>query len=321
MIDVHDLGRLKARAPVDLVCESLGIELDPRGEALCPVHEERTPSFHVRPTLGTFKCFGCGVSGDVLDLVQLVTGCEFLRAVERLRSIAGQGTAAMDTPQRRTKPRMPKPPSRVPLAEVRSLWESCFPVGIAQPVARWLQRRSLDVRGLEALDLVRALPLNPVPPRWARSRGGSWRESGHLAVLPVFDARGSLAGLRARAVTTGPERKELSACGQTSRGLVYACPRGRSLLATRNGVRRLVVCEGWPDFATWATRLGDDAVLGIYSGAWSEELAERVPSGLEVLIRRHEDEAGAAYAEGVARTLADRCDVKVLDPRARGGIA
>ena len=34
-------------------------------KGLCPFHDERSPSFHVRPTVGYFHCFGCGESGDV----------------------------------------------------------------------------------------------------------------------------------------------------------------------------------------------------------------------------------------------------------------
>ena len=33
----------------------------------CPLHNEKTPSFFVRPSAQTFHCFGCGKSGDVLQ--------------------------------------------------------------------------------------------------------------------------------------------------------------------------------------------------------------------------------------------------------------
>ena len=39
-------------------------------KGLCPFHDERTPSFHVRPNLGYYHCFGCGESGDVIRFVQ-----------------------------------------------------------------------------------------------------------------------------------------------------------------------------------------------------------------------------------------------------------
>lgn len=35
-------------------------------KGLCPIHHEATPSFYVRPDLGTFRCYGCGAHGDQL---------------------------------------------------------------------------------------------------------------------------------------------------------------------------------------------------------------------------------------------------------------
>ncbi|HTD32493.1 MAG TPA: DNA primase [Candidatus Elarobacter sp.] len=37
---------------------------------LCPFHGEKSPSFHVHPDRGFFKCFGCGAAGDVFTFVQ-----------------------------------------------------------------------------------------------------------------------------------------------------------------------------------------------------------------------------------------------------------
>ena len=35
----------------------------------CPFHDEKTPSFIVSPTKGIFKCFGCGVGGNVVKFI------------------------------------------------------------------------------------------------------------------------------------------------------------------------------------------------------------------------------------------------------------
>lgn len=37
-------------------------------KALCPFHEERTPSFNVNPERGGYRCFGCDAAGKLLDL-------------------------------------------------------------------------------------------------------------------------------------------------------------------------------------------------------------------------------------------------------------
>lgn len=51
---------------------------------LCPYHNEKTPSFHVTPNLGIFKCFGCGESGDVFKFVMDQEGVSFTEAVRQL---------------------------------------------------------------------------------------------------------------------------------------------------------------------------------------------------------------------------------------------
>jgi DNA primase len=52
---------------------------------LCPFHNEKTPSFHVTPSMGIYKCFGCGESGDVFSFVMAMEGISF---PESLRSLA-----------------------------------------------------------------------------------------------------------------------------------------------------------------------------------------------------------------------------------------
>ncbi len=54
-------------------------------KGLCPFHDEKTPSFHVTPDLGIYKCFGCGESGDVFNFVMEMEGVGF---VEAMRSLA-----------------------------------------------------------------------------------------------------------------------------------------------------------------------------------------------------------------------------------------
>ena len=65
------------------------IALDRSHKALCPFHEEKTPSFHVNPQGQYFKCFGCGVGGDVFKFVELRERLPFMEALRRLASRAG----------------------------------------------------------------------------------------------------------------------------------------------------------------------------------------------------------------------------------------
>ena len=58
-------------------------------KALCPFHQEKTPSFTVNPDLGLYKCFGCGEAGDIFAFVMKMEHCDFKEALETLAQKAG----------------------------------------------------------------------------------------------------------------------------------------------------------------------------------------------------------------------------------------
>lgn len=55
-----------------------------RLKGLCPFHGEKTPSFHVDPDKGFYKCFGCGKAGDAITFVRETEQLTFTEAVEAL---------------------------------------------------------------------------------------------------------------------------------------------------------------------------------------------------------------------------------------------
>ena len=58
-------------------------------KGLCPFHDERTPSFHVRPQMGTYHCFGCDESGDVISFLMTMDHTTFSETVEKLAARVG----------------------------------------------------------------------------------------------------------------------------------------------------------------------------------------------------------------------------------------
>jgi DNA primase len=58
-------------------------------KALCPFHQERTPSFMVSPQRQTFHCFGCGVGGSVFRFVMDYEHVDFPSAVRKLAARVG----------------------------------------------------------------------------------------------------------------------------------------------------------------------------------------------------------------------------------------
>ena len=55
----------------------------------CPFHTEKTPSFVVSPEKGIFRCFGCGVAGDVFKFVMLIEKISWMEAVKKLAQKVG----------------------------------------------------------------------------------------------------------------------------------------------------------------------------------------------------------------------------------------
>ena len=55
-----------------------------RWAGLCPFHQEKTASFSVNQTRQFYKCFGCGVSGDVLKFVMEIDGLTFPETLKLL---------------------------------------------------------------------------------------------------------------------------------------------------------------------------------------------------------------------------------------------
>ncbi|GAA1738594.1 DNA primase [Isoptericola hypogeus] len=114
LIKREDVEAVRDRARIDEIV-SAHVTLKPAGvgslKGLCPFHDERSPSFHVRPGVGRWHCFGCGEGGDVISFVQKIDGMGFAEAVEYLADRVGvqlryedSRTGAASAPGRREEP-------------------------------------------------------------------------------------------------------------------------------------------------------------------------------------------------------------------------
>ena len=79
----YDTDLLREANPLKDKVREYGVELNSRGYAPCPFHNEKTGSFKVYPD-GTFHCFGCGAHGDVIDFVAKMDSIDFNEACKRL---------------------------------------------------------------------------------------------------------------------------------------------------------------------------------------------------------------------------------------------
>lgn len=75
---------------LQLIGESVTLKrVGSRWVGLCPFHSDTQPSFYVNPERGAFKCFGCGVGGDIFDFVMEAQRLDFREAMQYLADRAG----------------------------------------------------------------------------------------------------------------------------------------------------------------------------------------------------------------------------------------
>ncbi|WP_336923587.1 DNA primase [Aquipuribacter sp. SD81] len=97
----EDVAAVKERTRIDeLVGDHVALRRAGSGslKGLCPFHDEKTPSFQVRPQLGVWHCFGCDEGGDAIAFVMRIDHLGFTDAVERLAARAGVQLRYEETP-------------------------------------------------------------------------------------------------------------------------------------------------------------------------------------------------------------------------------
>ena len=141
-------------------------------KARCPFHDEKTPSFNVRPDKGFYHCFGCGAHGDAISFVREFDNLGFTEAVEELAKQAG-----LEVPYDNSR--------RQEIAHSRGLTEALdFAAQFYQRMLREhpgapLARDYLNKRGLSA-DIIQRFGLGFAPPEGdalARAAAADLRQS------------------------------------------------------------------------------------------------------------------------------------------------
>lgn len=190
------------------------------------------------------------------------------------------------------------------------------------------------VRGLEP-DRVRIH--NPWP-TWAMCNRARWGESHYRALFPLYDHHGDIRSLRARwtdcdefdpesgevlrEAAEPPRGKAVPPEGFDVRGLVMANEIGLYLLqkgewpeSIPRESRHAWIVEGESDLTVACARIFASAqpmraVFGVFAGAWTIEIASRIPKGSVVVLGTDADRVGEKYADYVQKTLQGRCDLR-----------
>lgn len=145
-------------------------------KALCPFHQEKTPSFHVSPQRQTFHCFGCGMGGSVFRFVMEYEHIDFPSAVRKLAARAGipliQERRASEERERDTRTRLLR------LHSEAADWfhENLLKKEFAEPAREYLKQRGIDRQVAKNWQLGYAPESWDTFLKWALGRGYSRSE-------------------------------------------------------------------------------------------------------------------------------------------------
>ena len=261
-----DIDRVRSATNlIDLVGTVTTVKRQGRSHvAVCPFHQEKTPSLHLDIARGLYHCFGCGKGGDVFRFVEETQGLDFNEAVELLARQAGlqieadPGAAkrrgeheelveavrrAVDFYRHRLKSGPDAGPARAYLRSrgIDAATVEGYQIGYAPEEAVWdvlvkeLRSAGFKDRVIESAGLAR------------RGRGGRIYDIFRSRIVfPIHDLRGDPIGFGGRAIGTATPKylnSPDSRLYQKSQ-LLYSLHRAKGSIA-RSG--HAVVVEGYFD--------------------------------------------------------------------------
>lgn len=223
-----DLDEIRA-TPIEEVAENLGIGIV-RHMALCPFHNDKHPSLHFDLKKNRYKCFACGASGNVIDLVMRYNNMEFKEAINWIGN--KEVNTAKDNAYEKNE-------SREEAVDIEYLEVLMKNVCINEDAARFLfDERRIDSRVVEWCGLSSVSSDTPCW-RW----GKAFYDAPSL-LIPYRDVDGKLLTVQGRYL--GKEKKPRFKFPQGSQAGMYNKP----VIATLKKGDELWITEGPSD--CWA---------------------------------------------------------------------
>jgi DNA primase len=262
-ISTDDIERIRATVKLsDVVSPHSALRrVGTRWVGRCPFHAEKTGSFNVNDELGFYKCFGCGVSGDVISFVREVDHLDFVGAVESLAAKAGISVTYTTSTESRDRQRAKQLKAAMGSA-VEFYHQRLLTSPDAGPARAYLRDRGIDGATARTFsigwapegwdELARALTLTDDVLRdtglgFVNRTGRQTDALRGRIVFPIFDERGDPVALGGRVMPGGegpkyknsPETRIYSK-SRTLYGLNWAKDDAVH-------VDEIVVCEGYTD--------------------------------------------------------------------------
>jgi DNA primase len=262
-ISTDDIERIRATVKLsDVVSPHSALRrVGTRWVGRCPFHAEKTGSFNVNDELGFYKCFGCGVSGDVISFVREIDHLDFVGAVESLAAKAGISVTYTTSTESRDRQRA-KQLKAAMTAAVEFYHQRLLTAPDAGSARAYLRDRGIDGATARTFsigwapdgwdELARALKLTDDVLRDTGlgfiNRTGRQNDALRARIVfPIFDERGDAVALGGR-VMPGGEGPKYKNSPETR---IYS--KSRTLYglnwAKDDAVHtdEIVVCEGYTD--------------------------------------------------------------------------
>ncbi len=324
-----DIERVRAATDlVELLSEVTKVKRSGRSVmAVCPFHQEKTPSMSVDAARGLYNCFGCGAAGDIFRFVQETQNVDFNDAVELLARRSNI-TLHRDPGEQRRRSRREALIAATQLA-VDFYLERLRTASDAAGARRYLRGRGYDADVVARFSLgyspasgdalVGRMRRAAIPEEVMVAAGLAIRSRmGRLfdrfrgrVMFPIFDVRGDPVGFGARLLDgDGPKylNSPETAIYQKSR-LLYGLNWAKSE-AARSGMS--IVVEGYTDVIA-LHRAGLEVAVATCGTALGEghlDLLRRF--GERVVLMFDADEAGqAASLRGFDRAVPGDLDLRV----------
>lgn len=328
----HDVTReIRARTDIGTFIGAY-VALRKRGNdlvGLCPFHGEKTPSFHVHPDRGFFKCFGCGAGGDVISFFQKLENITFPEAVRELAKRAGVEVEAETPASARTRT------EKEAIYQANELAAAFFNRTLVLSPEAAAARAYCAGRGLSNAT-IESFRLGYAPDRWSAlldelnangidsalaARAGLVKEGqrgyydfyrGRL-MIPTYATTGEVVAFGGRALD-GSEPKYLN----TSTTPVYTKGRGVYALerARRAAVQRgsLIVVEGYLDCIALHQAGFTNAVASLGTAFTADQAAELRKHAEHIFVCFDADAAGsAATAKSIDLLVAANCSPRIVE--------
>lgn len=140
-------------------------------KALCPFHNEKTPSFHVNPQRQTFHCFGCHKGGNVFTFLMEFEGVDFPEAVRRLAERSGIPMEFDNDPQRQQERSLKETLLQIH-EQITQRWHNFLVNDAGGQIARdYLAKRGVSDASIRAFRLGCAPEAWDDTVNWAKGKG------------------------------------------------------------------------------------------------------------------------------------------------------